>query len=59
LKEAKEQNGYGKVKMLNKGMKYIDNVAIPDSLKELGVQLQPAFSLSEWVKKAVEKKSRK
>lgn len=39
---------------LAKAVRYMDNVAIPDSLKELGHPIQPRFSLSEWVKKAVE-----
>jgi hypothetical protein len=32
----------------------MDNVAIPDSLKELGYPVEPRFSLSEHVKKALE-----
>jgi len=59
LREAKKQNGFDKVSMLRKGIKYIDNVAIPKSLETLGVKLQPVFSLSEYIAKAVEKKSRK
>lgn len=45
-----------KINPLRKGVKYIDLVAIPDSLKELGVQPQPMFNLSEWCAKAVKKK---
>lgn len=59
LRQAKKENGFEKVTMLRKGIRYIDNVAVPDSLKELGVQIQPAFSLSEWIKKAVESKKKR
>jgi flagellar biosynthesis/type III secretory pathway protein FliH len=65
IKEAREvlskarKPHMAKISPLRKAIKYIDNVAIPDSLKELGVTVQPAFSLSEWVKKAVESKKRK
>ena len=43
-----------KIKPLAQAQKYCDNVAIPDSLKELGHPVQPRFSLSDWVTKAVE-----
>lgn len=43
-----------KINPLRRAVRYIDNVAIPDSLKELGVTVQPVFSLSDWVKKAIE-----
>jgi len=58
-REARKQAGQGKVNKLRKGIRYIDNVAIPDSLKELGVNVQPRFSLSDWIKKAVETKKRR
>lgn len=43
-----------KMKPLAQAIKYIDNVAIPDSLKELGYAVAPRFKLSDWVEKAVE-----
>jgi regulator of sigma D len=58
LKEARKPHMV-KISPLRKGIKYIDNVAVPDSLKELGVTVQPAFSLSDWIKKAVETKKRR
>jgi regulator of sigma D len=58
LKEARKPH-MAKISPLRKGIKYIDNVAVPDSLKELGVTVQPAFSLSDWIKKAVETKKRR
>jgi regulator of sigma D len=58
LKEARKPH-VAKISPLRKGIKYIDNVAVPDSLKELGVTVQPAFSLSDWIKKAVETKKRR
>lgn len=42
-----------KMKPLRKARKYIDNVAVPDALKELGTPIQPRFSLSEWVEKGL------
>jgi hypothetical protein len=44
---------------LNRAVKYIDNVAIPDSLNELGHPIQPRFSLSDWVKKAIEQQRKR
>ena len=43
-----------KIAPLAKAVKYIDNVAIPDALRELGTPVQPRFSLSKWVKDAIE-----
>jgi hypothetical protein len=43
-----------KIAPLAKAMKWMDNVAIPDSLKELGKEVAPRFSLSEVVTKALE-----
>ena len=48
-----------KIKPLASIVKYCDSVAIPDSLKELGHQVVPRFSLSEWATKAVEQTKRK
>jgi len=43
-----------KISPLAKAQRYCDNVAIPDSLKELGHPMQPRFSLSKWVSDALE-----
>ena len=40
---------------LTKAVKYMDNVAIPESLKLLGVQPQPTFSLSDFMQAELEK----
>jgi len=50
-----------KISPLAKAQKYIDNVAIPDSLKELGKPVQPRFVLSEWINDALvaQKKEKK
>lgn len=47
-----------KIKPLGDAIKYIENVAIPDSLKELGHTVVPRFSLSDWAQKAVEQSKR-
>jgi len=47
------------IRPLNKAVRYMDNVAIPDSLKELGHPVKPRFSLSEWVKKAIESQKKR
>ena len=43
-----------KISPLSKAQKYLDMVAIPDALKELGTPVQPRFSLSKWVKDAMQ-----
>jgi len=43
-----------KINPLSKAQKYLDNIAIPDALKELGTPVQPRFSLSTWVKDAMQ-----
>lgn len=48
-----------KIGELTKAVKYIDNVFIPDSLKELGKPVAPRFSLSEHVAKALESAAKK
>lgn len=59
LKVAQEKNNTArkphmeKISPLRKIVRYIDVVAVPDSLKELGCPVQPRFSLSEWAKKAI------
>ena len=42
-----------KISPLRKIVRYIDVVAVPDSLKELGHPVQPIFSLSDWATKAL------
>ena len=42
-----------KMNPLGKAQKYLDTVAIPDALKELGTPVQPRFSLSKWVTDAM------
>jgi len=42
-----------KITPLGKAVKYCDNVAIPDSLKELGKPVVPRFKLDEWIEKAL------
>jgi predicted RNA-binding Zn ribbon-like protein len=39
---------------LAKGIKYLDTVAIPDALNELGKPVQPKFKLGEWLSQALE-----
>ena len=58
LKEARKPH-VAKILPLRKGIKYIDNVAVPDSLEQLGVKVQPAFSLSEWIKKTIESQKKR
>ena len=48
-----------KNKPLTDGVKYIENIALPDSLKELGKTVAPRFSLSDWAKKAVDASKKK
>jgi len=48
-----------KITPLAKAVRYCDNVAIPDSLKELGHPVQPRFSLSDWVQSAIAQKPKK
>ena len=43
-----------KISPLRKAQAYLDVVAIPDALKELGTPIQPRFSLSKWVKNAMQ-----
>jgi len=47
-----------KMSPLAKAVRYMDNVAIPDSLKELGHPIQPRFSLSDWVQDAIKPKQK-
>jgi len=48
-----------KISPLAKAQRYLDNVAIPDALKELGTPVQPRFSLSKWIVPALESQKKK
>jgi len=48
-----------KISPLAKAQRYLDNVAIPDALKELGTPVQPRFSLSKWIGDAIASASKK
>jgi len=53
-KRAEAQAPYRKeIKPLAKAVKYMDETAIPDALKELGHPIEPRFSLSDYVKEAI------
>jgi len=43
-----------KMSPLRKAQSYLDSVAIPDSLRELGTPVQPRFTLAKWVVDALE-----
>lgn len=45
-----------KIAPLRRAMGYIDTVAIPDALAQLGHPVQPRFSLSEWITTALANK---
>jgi len=48
-----------KIAPLAKAQRYMDNVAIPDGLKELGAPVQPRFSLSKWIGDALASQKKK
>lgn len=48
-----------KIAPLTKAVKYIDNIAVPASLKLLNVKVQPRFSLSKFMKDELEKQKTK
>jgi len=48
-----------KISPLAKAQRYLDNVAIPDALKELGTPVQPRFSLSKWIGDAIASQKKK
>jgi len=48
-----------KISPLAKAQRYLDNVAIPDALKELGTPIQPRFSLSKWMGDALASQKKK
>jgi len=62
VKEAKEvarkarEPHMKKISPLRKAVRYIDTVAVPDSLKELGKEVAPIFSLNDWINKAIASK---
>ena len=43
-----------KITPLRKAQSYLDSVAIPDALKELGKPVQPRFTLAKWITDALE-----
>ena len=47
-----------KITPLRRAVRYIDVVAVPDALKQLGSPVLPRFSLSDWVSKAIVKKKK-
>ncbi len=48
-----------KIAPLTRAVKYIDTIAVPASLKLLGVAVQPRFSLSKFMKDELEKQKNK
>jgi len=48
-----------KISPLAKAQRYLDNVAIPDALKELGTPVQPRFGLSKWINDALASQKKK
>ena len=56
-KKAREPH-MAKITPLRRAVRYIDVVAVPDALKQLGSPALPRFSLSDWVSKAIVKKKK-
>jgi len=48
-----------KMAPLRKAVRYLDNVAIPDAMKELGTPIAPRFSLSEYIANALKTQKKK
>jgi len=48
-----------KIAPLSKGIRYIDNIAIPDALKELGTPVQPRFTLSNYIETRIKEQKAK
>ena len=48
-----------KISPLTRAVKFLDTVAIPDALKELGTPVQPRFSLSDFVKAQLAQQKKK
>lgn len=42
-----------KITPLNRAVKFLDNVTIPDSLKELGKPITPRFTLSKYIEESL------
>jgi len=49
--ETREQ-----IRQLRKATRWLDEIAIPDSLRTLERTVEPQFEVSEWLAKAVSKK---
>lgn len=55
--EQKKQETVKKIRQLWKAINYLDEIAIPDSLRTLRkTTTTPLFSISEWLAKTVSKK---
>ena len=48
-----------KMAPLRKAVRYLDSVAIPDAMKELGTPIAPRFSLSEYIANALKAQKKK
>ena len=48
-----------KISPLTKAVRFLDNVAIPDALKELGCPVQPRFSISDYIEKQLAQQKKK
>jgi len=48
-----------KISPLRKAVRYLDSVAIPDAMKELGKPIAPRFSLSEYIGNALKAQKKK
>ena len=48
-----------KISPLSKAVRFLDSVAIPDALKQLGTPVQPRFSLSEFIAKQLEQQKKR
>lgn len=48
-----------KISPLAKAQRYLDSIAIPDALKELGQPVQPRFALSKWIDDTLKQQKQK
>ena len=48
-----------KISPLTRAVRFLDTVAIPDALKELGTPVQPRFTLSDFVKAQLAQQKKK
>ena len=48
-----------KISPLSKAVRFLDSVAIPDALKQLGTPVQPRFSLSEFISQQLAQQKKK